>query len=366
MILTGIFLSHGCNRSRLSTKPAWKDRASGQKKSNSGDFHFTAAQRLDEFDNASPIQPIVDIPEIMRAKQKTGIYRIVPGDLIEFQMPAILRVVTPDLTNSLGQVEPYQIRVNTSGTIILPIIGEIVVAGKSMAQIEEDITQAYYPKYVISPPSVVGRILEYREARITILGAVNRPGTYTCRSDEMTLVDVLMKAEGIPPEGAASIRIHRTENAGGLITNPVVLPVKGLNIPFVNIALKDGDTVEVERLDPQVFTVIGLVKRNGVFPYPPGTTYNLLEALAFAGGVDEFADPPYARIYRQRQDGKIISASVRLRGVTKYDAARLIIKPGDVVAVEHTFSTYTRLMFAKVFRLNFGVNAFYNSNLNLD
>jgi protein involved in polysaccharide export with SLBB domain len=203
---------------------------------------------------------------------------------------------------------------------------------------------------------VVGKVVSYREARISILGAVNEPGSYLCHSDEMTLVNLIMKAKGIVNDGAAVIRICRADDANG--NNAVVLPVKGLNIPFADVALNEGDIVEVEQLNPQVFTVIGLVNKSGVFSYPPGVRYNLMQALAFAGGVNKIAAPRYARVYRQCADGSVISASFRLKGTSPVDAANLVIKPGDIVAVEQTFSTQTRLLFAQIFRVTTGLNAF--------
>ena len=152
------------------------------------------------------------------------------------------------------------------------------------------------------------------------------------------------------------IRICRAGDVNG--ENRIVLPVKGLNIPFADAELQDGDIVEVEQINPQVFTVIGLVNKSGTFSYPPGVRYNLMQALAFAGGVDQIAAPRYARVYRQCADGSIISASFRLKGTSPVDAANLIIKPGDIVAVEHTFSTKARLFLAQIFRVTAGVNAF--------
>ncbi len=357
----------GCMSPSTSRERGWQGRyASDQKTTGTqgGSVHNTSAGRFNEFQNAGPIQPSVNISEMIRARRYSGVYHVIAGDVLDFRMPAVLRVVTPDLTDSLGQVESYRTRVSSAGTIYLPIVGEVNVAGKSIAEIESLIIRAYYPKYVVKPPSVVGQIAEYRTARIAIVGAVNKPGVYDCRSNELSLVNLIMKAEGIVDEGASVIRVRR--GADPIKAKPVILPVKGLAIPFADIALGDGDTVEVERIKPQVFTVIGLVNRSGTFPYPPGAKYNLLQALAFAGGINDIAAPEYARVYRQNTQGKIISASFRLKGSTPADAASLMIKPGDVVAVEQTFSTQARLFLAQVLSIKAGVNAFATYRMDTD
>jgi len=356
----GLLLVPGCG-SAPADMAIWRSRSlSGVHNidlQSSKNSNVSVAEKLYQFERAGPIRPTTDVSELMRAcRVSGGLYCVVPGDVLEFRMPAILRVVTPEMIDSLGQIEPYICRVTSSGTIPIPIVGSIMVAGRSIDQVEAMIASAYYPKYVNMPPAVVGKVVSYREARISILGAVNEPGSYLCHSDEMTLVNLIMKAKGIVNDGAAVIRICRADDANG--NNAVVLPVKGLNIPFADVALNEGDIVEVEQLNPQVFTVIGLVNKSGVFSYPPGVRYNLMQALAFAGGVNKIAAPRYARVYRQCADGSVISASFRLKGTSPVDAANLVIKPGDIVAVEQTFSTQTRLLFAQIFRVTTGLNAF--------
>lgn len=143
-------------------------------------------------------------------------------------------------------------------------------------------------------------------------------------------------------------------------TRPLLLPVKGMNIPFADIALANGASVVIEPLDPQVFSVMGLVNRPGVFPYPNNIKYNLLQAIAFAGGVDEIANPRYVRVYRQRADGSIIDAAFSMKDSIPTSAAALTLKPGDVVAVEQTPRTKTNLMISEIFAFRVGGAASYN------
>jgi hypothetical protein len=139
----------------------------------------------------------------------------------------------------------------------------------------------------------------------------------------------------------------------------LVLPVKGLNIPFADVALHDGDSVVVEQRQPQHVSVLGLVRNAGTFPIPPDTQYNLAQALGFAGGLDLKADPRYVSVYRLRGDGRIASATFQVidprnqEQLTESMAIRL--KPGDVVYVEHTPRTRSNLFFERIFRVNLGL-----------
>jgi len=421
-----------------------------------------SSERLAEFENAGPVQPTVDMDRLVKAKIGRGPYRVVEGDVLELTMPAILRVVTAEGPGVSDQVTPYICRVSTGGTIALPMIGEIKAAGKSLGQIESAVIDAYYPEYAVTRPSVVARVTEYRTAKVSVTGAVKNPGVYELRSDQMSLVALLMAAGGIINEGASLIRIIHSEEpeetlpdgeetlkqaigktleqtlrlineraqkqaierltkpdeiemavspaaylshnkninisssgklyAGNPKQNPAseelldkelleilelekglqireravsdkltksepfVLPVKGFNIPFADVALQDGDTVIVERLEQPLFTVLGLVNRPGNFPYPPDVRYNLMQAVGFAGGLDQATEPRYATIYRLKPNGTIVSAIFRVvEGPNLTEALNTFIKPGDIVAIEHTPRTRTKLFLDQVFRINMGV-----------
>lgn len=152
-------------------------------------------------------------------------------------------------------------------------------------------------------------------------------------------------------------RAESYSSATGKLQGPesFILPVKGFNIPFADVALQDGDSVVVERLGQPLVTVIGLVNRSGNFPYPPDVQYNLMQALGLAGGLDLVAEPRYATVYRLKPDGGIVSAIFKIVDGSKLTRAlSTLIKPGDIVAVEHTPRTRAKIFLDKVFRINMG------------
>lgn len=135
-----------------------------------------------------------------------------------------------------------------------------------------------------------------------------------------------------------------------------MLPVYGLNIPFTNVALREGDTVIVERLQVPMFSVVGLVRSPGNFPYPPDIQYNLMQAIAFAGGMDPVAAPRYATIYRLLVDGSIARVPFRLVKDGEFtEAMTTPVRPGDVVALEHTPRTRVNTIIYNMVRFNTGL-----------
>ena len=240
---------------------------------------LSSAEKIREFEKAGPVLLEVTTDATGKAETRLGPYRIVPGDLLELQIPAIVRVISSDVTNlvqdelDINRSKPYSCRVNDAGNITLPIVGEMPVAGKTVAEVEVAIVEVYYPKYVMNVPMVVCEVAKYK---------------------------------------------HENE---------------------------------------RVFTVLGLVKKPDTYPYPPDVQYNLTEALGFAGGLNLVADPRHVTIYRQDANGEIISATFPVGEKANADAYDIIIKPGDVICVDHTFRTRTNEFIAGLFHIGVGAEA---------
>ena len=238
---------------------------------------LSSPEQLKEFEKAEPIVSKVGIAEQTGASH-TGPYRVVPGDILELQMPTVLRIISANLGEWLRpayghkDIEPYLVRVNDTGTITLPIAGKLPVAGKTLAEVEAIVISAYYPKYVVNPPMVVCNVTKYQ-----------------------------------------------------------------------------GD-------NERVFTVLGLVNHPDAFPYPPDVQYNLMEALAFAGGLDMVSDPRYVKIFRQDSDGKIVSATFGIGSGSLIKAYGVAVKPGDVIYVDQTFNTRVNKFLSDVLQIRVGAD----------
>jgi polysaccharide biosynthesis/export protein len=108
-------------------------------------------------------------------------YRVGPNDLIEVE---VLEVENLKRT----------VRVNAAGAISLPLIGQVLVAGMSSQEIEARIADRYSEKY-LQNPQVSIFIKEFTTERITIEGAVTRPGIFPL-AGQMTLLRALALAGG--------------------------------------------------------------------------------------------------------------------------------------------------------------------------
>lgn len=108
-------------------------------------------------------------------------YRVGPNDLLDIEVL--------NLENGKRTV-----RVNQAGYVTLPLIGAVTVAGLTQQQVEEQIATMYGDKY-LQNPQVSVFIREFTTERITVDGAVAKPGIYPLVGP-MTLLRVIALAGG--------------------------------------------------------------------------------------------------------------------------------------------------------------------------
>lgn len=314
------------------------------------------AEELREFQSAGPADAWSEASEIA-SMQVAGPYRIVAGDLLSIELPPEVQIEKEKSESSTG-VAPLAIksRVKDSGTVLLPMVGEQSVAGKTTTEIEADLAKAYHaPTRLVEAPNVVVTVSEYRTVSVAVIGAVNQPGLVELRSDRRTVVGALAEAGGIKTErGASEIRILSKDETGQTVSRSLSMHLQ--EIPLSDVALLGGETLVVQPAEERAFSVIGLVKKTGIFEYPLPRRYNLMQALATAGGVDETAAPRYATIYRRRADGSVLGATFKIDGTDLTDASNVLIKDGDVIAVDHTQGSWLRQFFSQVFGFRASVN----------
>ena len=87
------------------------------------------------------------------------------------------------------------VQVADTGTINLPLLGEVPASGKTASEIEKDLTRQLGAKYLKSPQVTV-YVKEHNSQRVTIEGAVRKPGVYPIRGT-LSLLQLVATAEGV-------------------------------------------------------------------------------------------------------------------------------------------------------------------------
>lgn len=107
----------------------------------------------------------------------------------------------PELTRS--------VQVADGGTINLPLVGEIVAAGKTSAQVERELASRLGATYMRNPQVNV-YVKEFNSQRVTVEGAVKTPGVYPLRG-KTSLMQALATAQGTDRDVASSnVMVFRT------------------------------------------------------------------------------------------------------------------------------------------------------------
>ena len=99
------------------------------------------------------------------------------------------------------------IQVADSGTINLPLVGEVPAAGRTAQDVERDLTKRLGAKYLQSPQVNV-YVKEYNSQRVTIEGSVKKPGVYPIRGDA-SLLQIIATAEGLTDTAQSEVAVFR-------------------------------------------------------------------------------------------------------------------------------------------------------------
>ncbi|TAI48589.1 polysaccharide biosynthesis/export family protein [Flagellimonas allohymeniacidonis] len=97
-----------------------------------------------------------------------------------------------------GGIRPEQVNylVDKNGEIDFPVIGKVKIAGLSPSETQELLTEKL--KDYLKNPIINIRI---RNFTVTILGAVNRPGTYQVNGEQITILEAIGLAGDINIKG---------------------------------------------------------------------------------------------------------------------------------------------------------------------
>jgi len=169
-----------------------------------------------------------------------------PGDL-----PAVSQtyVLSP---NDVVLVKVYQeddletrMRIAKDGTSSFPLIGVVQLGGKTINQAATLIRDALGRDYLVNP-QITLTVVEYAKRRFTVLGQVQKPGTFEIPNEEsVTLLQAIAMAGGYT----------RLANRGGVTVTRAVGGKKVTHTLDVKLATSDADSKPFEILPEDTITI---------------------------------------------------------------------------------------------------------------
>jgi len=180
----------------------------------------------------------------------------------------------------------YELPVSPDGTITVEYVGKVAVSGLSIAAAKSKIQQRLsgtYPAIRSGQTQVDVNIGNIRSIRITLTGAVTKPGTYTLPS--LATVFNALYASGGPSEKGTYRQIQVVRN-NQVVTTIDLYDFLANGIQRGNIRLQDQDIIHIPVYGSRV-QFEGEVKRPAIFETVAGES--LLDLVKYAGGFSENA-----------------------------------------------------------------------------
>ena len=238
-------------------------------------------------------------------------------------------------------------RIDGDGGVTLPFIGRITLAGLSIPEAEEKIA-SNLSRYIRNPEVSVN-IVESNSQPVSVLGAVNKPGSYQLEGVK-TLSELIGMAGGLRSDAGHVLRISRNKEFGSLPLPGVAEDPSGgfymadidaddviqSRRPALNIAAKPYDVISILQAD--IVYVVGQVRKPGGFTVNSHEGMSILEALSLAEGLDHTAAPKKARIIRQDKATGRQDIPVDLEAILSGKTEDIQLRGSDVLFVPNNTS----------------------------
>ncbi|QYK52306.1 MAG: polysaccharide export protein [Fimbriimonadaceae bacterium] len=248
-------------------------------------------------------------------------YRLQPEDVL---IIAVYRV--PEI-NAVLPVGP-------DGNISAPFLGTVKAGGKTIKELEADLTAAYVDRLKLNDPIVSVTIREYRRVKASVGGFVGRPGVYDMRPGDR-LLDLVNAGGGTSTNGRADLSKAYLVKKNSQERIPIDLRALLNGDSSQNYIVDDGDNLIVPEQNDNRVIVAGRVQRAGPVDYRENMT--LTEVVEQAGQVPRKSKLSKVQVFRplpgRPGDFLAIEADLVAFAGGKSAADNIIMRPGDLVFV---------------------------------
>jgi polysaccharide export outer membrane protein len=238
-------------------------------------------------------------------------------------------ILRPNDTISLAVYQEtdlsVSVRILKTGEASFPLIGSVEVGGLSVAAAAAKIRDLYAKDYLVDPKLTLS-VFEYATEFISVIGAVKVPGQIPMPvSGHLDLASAMATVGGLlETADADSIQLVRASGTTATFSMDSIQGTSGR----VQLAAGDRIIVNQSAFVGKSITVLGQVHKPGPVPFPIKGKLDLVNAIAFAGGLTDLANPKKVSINRKGTvtvvDFKVISQ----RGDRPF-----LLQPEDVITV---------------------------------
>ncbi len=285
--------------------------------------------------------------------------RIYLGDVLSLTITTGAEKTTP---------RPTLIRVAENGAVFVPLVGDIPVNGFDLTSAEARITEECIRRRVYINPTVSLIMKERKKNRITVTGAVEKPGLYELPANDSNIVAAITAASGLSEDADTRLEIRspavhpERDQHGNLVRQTSYDPLDrgqtrmiGYDLaeadPSQNYDLPDGTVVTVMKQEPTIIQLIGRINSPGRFEKPPNQSIRLLDAIALGKGRQYLFADKVKIIRRKPGVDQPIMINVSVSQAKADPKHNVLLQSGDVVNVEETPLTFAAHTLTQIIRV---------------
>jgi polysaccharide biosynthesis/export protein len=214
-----------------------------------------------------------------------------------------LSIIVSDETELTGKY-----RVDTDGTISMPYLSRVPLAGLSLQEAQDKITAMLKAGYIRNPQVRI-EVDQFKARSVLMTGEVRVQGKVTLPGSTMSLLEALALAGSATANASNEVLIMHPPKPGEKAPEPIVVNRKDLELGKVgrDITLQDGDIVNIPVA--KRFYISGFIKNPGSFVLDTGTTVG--QAIILAGGLNDRGSDRRLSVIRV-VSGKAVEISVKM------------------------------------------------------
>ena len=238
-------------------------------------------------------------------------------------------VLRPNDTISLAVYQEVDlsgtVRILKTGEASFPLIGSVQVGGLSVAAAAAKIRDLYAKDYLVDPKLTLS-VSEYATEFISVIGAVKVPGQIPMPiSGHLDLASAMATSGGLLDNADTDgIQLVR---ASGTTSTYSIEAIQGAS-GRIQLAAGDRIIVNQSAFVGKTVTVLGCVSKAGPVAFPLKGKLDLVNAIAYAGGLTELANPKKVSINRKGTVKIVDFRDLSQRGDQPY-----LLQPDDIVTV---------------------------------
>ena len=266
-------------------------------------------------------------------------YRIGPGDEVEINVFDV-----PELNVTA--------KVRQSGFVSLPLVGAVQAAGVTESDLNDELKKRL--SSFVRNPQVNVFLSHYGSQKIAVMGAVNKPGTYSLKKGANSVLELISAAGGVSDKAGNFVNFIPAEFSGVGAANDVEARAKlalaseemgatrqrGLELYLdqvmgttgsipLEIPVRGGDMIVVPEAGKVM--VEGEVEKPGSFEL--GRSMTLLGALAASGGITTSAKIDQVEVVRDRTIDDKLHLVLDLEQIARGELKDVRLRNGDIVRV---------------------------------